>query len=162
MILWDAYLEDPSIPTDPELFVASQPLSGPYVDPWTILAQAEAGRRYRKNVTRIIRRLRRELKQEIRRTEALTSQGRSLSALIRLHDARFSPLGLYITAHRAERPDLAELLRFGAIAQHKSCPLYRAASLALLPAKFYPMVEHHRSLDDQITAEMRLETASCN
>lgn len=69
MILWDAYLEDPSIPTDPELFVASQPLSGPYVDPWTILAQAEAGRRYRKNVTRIIRRLRRQLKQEIRRTE---------------------------------------------------------------------------------------------
>ena len=137
-ILWQVSCEDPEIPLDPELFVASQPINAPYADPWTCLALAEAGQRYRLRVRRIIRQLRLELKREIRRAEELVSEGRALAAVLRARDSRLSPLGLYITAQRAGRPDLAERLRSGAVEQHKCCPLYRSASLSLLPAELYP------------------------
>jgi len=138
MILWQVACEDPEVPIDPELFVASQPINAPYADPWTCLALAEAGQRYRHRVRRIIRRLRQELKREIQRAEGLLSEGRALAAVLRTRDARLSPLGLYITAQRAGRPDLAEKLRSGAVEQHKCCPLYRSASLTLLPVELYP------------------------
>ena len=65
------------------------------------------------------------------------SPGTSTCALIRRHDLRISPLGLYITALRAGRADFAQRLRFAAIQQHNYCPLYRPASLALIPAALY-------------------------
>ena len=138
MILWQVACEDPEIPIDPELFVASQPIKASYSDPWSCLALAEAGQRYRQRVRRIIRQLRQELKREIQRAEGLLNEGRSLAALLRARDARLSPLGLYITAQRSGRPDLAEKLRSGAVEQHKCCPLYRSASLTLMPAELYP------------------------
>ncbi len=103
-ILWEAHSEDPTIPLDPELFVASQPLTGTFADPWSSLAQTEAGHRYKQNVRRIIRRLRTELKREIRLTEDLLRQGRTLSMIIGSRNARLSPLGLYIAAQSCGPP----------------------------------------------------------
>jgi hypothetical protein len=143
-ILWQVHSKNPEIPLDPELFVASQPIAAPFGDPWASLARAEAGQRYRQTVRRIIRRLRSELSREVRRAEAELRQGRRLGVLIRRHDLRISPLGLYITAQRAGRADLAQRLRFAAIQQHNCCPLYRPASLALIPAALYPSVAQPR------------------
>ena len=138
-ILWQAQSEDPTIPLDPELFVASQPLTASFADPWSSLAQPEAGHRYKQRVRRIIRGLRNELKREIQLVEKLLRQGRALSTIIGSRNTRLSPLGLYIAAHRAARPDLAGRLRRSAIEQHNCCPLYRSACLAFLPAELYPM-----------------------
>ena len=91
-ILWQVHCENPEIPLDPELFVASQPIAASFGDPWASLAQAEAGQRYRHNVRRIIRRLRSELSREVRRAEDKLRQGHRLRALIRRHDLRISPL----------------------------------------------------------------------
>jgi hypothetical protein len=138
MILWQITSEDQQLPLDPELFVASQPIEAPYADPWSCLALAEAGDRYKLRVRRIIRQLRIELKREVRRAEALISAGKKLPVIMRARDNRLSALGLYITAQRAGRPDLAEKLRSSAVEQHNSCPLYRFASLSLLSAELYP------------------------
>ena len=43
MILLQVSMEDPEIPVDPELFVASQPIHGPFADPWNTLALEAAG-----------------------------------------------------------------------------------------------------------------------
>ncbi len=161
-ILWEVHFQDPTIPLDPELFVASQPLTASFADPWTCLAQPEAGHRYRQSVRRIIRRLRTELKREIRLTEDLLRQGRVLSMIIGSGDARLSPLGLCIAAHQAARPDLAGRLRAGAIAQHNCCPLYRSACLAFLPAELYPMEAPCRSVEAKGTYELRREIGSYN
>ena len=48
LCLWQAHADDPALPLDSELFVASQPLVGSLGDPWVELTQVEAGRRYRK------------------------------------------------------------------------------------------------------------------
>jgi hypothetical protein len=79
------------------------------------------------------------LDREVRRAEGLVSEGRSLACVLRLRDARLSALGLYITAQRAGRPDLADRLRLGAIEQHRGCPLYRPATRTLLPVELYPV-----------------------
>jgi hypothetical protein len=159
MVLWQVTCENPEIPIDPELFVASQPLEGSFADPWSCLAREEAGRRYKLRVRRIIRQLRLELWREIRRAEALVSHGKKLSLLLGGRDSRLSPLGLYITAHRAGRPDLAEKMRPGAIEQHRCCPLYRAASLSLLPAELYPFDDAGAPRvhsDGQLTAHRKI------
>ncbi len=147
-ILWETHCEDPTIPLDPELFVASQPLSATFADPWSSLALPEAGQRYRQNVLKIIRRLRNELKRELRLVENLVLQGRALRMLISSQNARLSPLGLYLAAHRASRPDLASKLRQRAMEQHDCCPLYRSACLALIPAELYPMEVASRCGDE--------------
>ncbi len=139
LVLWDVHTRNPEFPLDPELFVASQPIASPFSDPWKTLADAQAGVRYRCNIRRIVRNLRGELKREIRRAEALLREGRRLSCVLRMSGARLSPLGLFITAHRAGRPDLAERLRPRAVRQHRCCPLYRAATIGLLPAEVYPV-----------------------
>lgn len=144
-ILWQAHQEDPDLPLDPELYVASQPLSVPFVEPWLSLAHPEAGRRYRRRVHRIVRQLQSELKREIRRAEEMVRGGQGLATVVRCRDQRLSPLGLFITAHRAGRPDLACRLRAGVIAQHQSCPLYRLASRSLLTAGLYPVNDSTRS-----------------
>lgn len=161
-ILWEVQFEDPTIPLDPELFVASQPLTSSFADPWSSLAQPEAGHRYRRSVRRIIRRLRTELKREIRRAEDLLRQGRALSTIIGSQDARLSPLGLYIAAHRADRPDLAGRVRPGAIEQHNCCPLYRSACLAFLPAELYPMEATNRNVEAKGNYKLPREIGSCN
>jgi|GEM_PF-1053682 len=161
-ILWEVHFEDPTIPLDPELFVASQPLTASFADPWTCLAQPEAGYRYRQSVRRIIRRLRTELKREIRLTEDLLRQGRALSMIIGSRDARLSPLGLYVAAHQAARPDLAGRLRAGAIEQHNCCPLYRSACLAFLPAELYPMEAPNRSVEAKGSYELPRVIGSYN
>lgn len=162
MILWQTHHNNLDIPLDPELFVASQPIAAPFGDPWTSLARAEAGQRYRQNIRRIIRRLRGELRREVRRAENELRQGRGLRALIRGHDPRISPLGLYITAQRAGRADLAQRLRPAAIEQHNCCPLYRPASIALIPAALYPSVELHRVIPASETHESPRKLASLN
>jgi hypothetical protein len=144
-ILWQAHQEDPDIPLDPELYAAAQPLSAPFADPWLSLAHPEAGLRYRRRVHRIIRQLRAELRREIGRAEGMVQGGRGLATVVRCRDRRLSPLGLFITAHRAGRPDLAAQLRAGVIAQHQSCPLYRLASRSFLPAGLYPVAASTQS-----------------
>jgi hypothetical protein len=161
-VLWQVHNNNPEIPLDPELYVASQPIAAPFGDPWTSLARAEAGQRYRQNVRRIIRRLHSELSREVRRAEEQLRKGRELSVLIRRPGPRISPLGLYITAHRAGRADLAQRLRLAAIEQHNCCPLYRPASLALIPAALYPSVEQHRVPPVNETHESPRMMASLN
>ncbi len=161
-ILWEVHSKDSSIPLDPELFVASQPLSAAFADPWTCLAQPEAGHRYRQSVRRIIRRLRAELKRELRRAQGLLRQGRALSMIIGSRDGRLSPLGLYIAMHQADRPDLAGRLRAGAIEQHHCCPLYRSACLAFLPAELYPMKATSPSVETKVSYELPREIGSYN
>jgi hypothetical protein len=139
LVLWEANCRDRELPLDPELFVASQPVNRSFADPWASLAHPLAGERYARRVRRIIRQLRSELKQEVVRAEELMQHGHGLGRFLKTRSARFSPLGLYITAFRAGRPDLADQLRQGVIQQHNCCPLYRSACRSLLPAKHYPI-----------------------
>jgi hypothetical protein len=138
--LWQAHTSDPfRVPIDAELFVASQPISERFPDPWSALAQSESVRRYRRRIRQIVRQLRNELTTEVRRAEKLIRQGRRLEELFATKDGRISPLGCYITALRAGRPDVAFLFARAACEQHRSCPLYQQCSLALLPAAYYPL-----------------------
>lgn len=139
MCLWQAQVDDPTIPLDSELFVASQPICGALGDPWVELTQVEAGWRYRLQVRRIIRHLRAELTREVRRAERMMAGEAPVSAASLSRDQRLSPLGCYIAAHRMGRADLAGLFAQGAVEQHRGCPLYRPASLSLLPAESYPI-----------------------
>ncbi len=137
--LWDVHAQDPlRVPLDAELFVASQPISVTFADPWTELAQPEAARRYRSRVRRIVHQLGSELGREVHRAERLIRRGGEMSAVLSLQDARLSPLSCFIVAQRAGRAELAVRFAAAAAAQDRSCPLYRSASLALIPADFYP------------------------
>jgi len=137
--LWDAHAQDPlQVPLDPELFVASQPISGAVADPWTELTEPEAARRYRSRVRRIVSRLSWELKREVRRAERLIRRGCELGAVLNAKDGRLSALGSFIVARRAGRADLAARFAAATAAQHRSCPLYRSASVTLIPPDFYP------------------------
>ena len=137
--LWQVHREDKRIPLDPELFIASQPLSESFVDPWLVLAHHDAGRRYKKQVRSIIRQLRAELRREVSRAETQVRGGKQLTTVLLSPDQRLSPLGRFIMAHRAGRLELAERFRSGAIEQHHCCPLYRAACRHFLAPEFYPI-----------------------
>ena len=57
-ILVQLHQEDPTLPLDPELYVAVQPIAAPgaaFDDPWVGLTQAAAARRYRKRVREMVR-----------------------------------------------------------------------------------------------------------
>jgi len=150
--LWEVHAQDPlRIPLDAELFVASQPISTAFADPWTELSGPEAARRYQSRVRRIVRRLGSELRREVRRAERLIRRGCEMSAVLNVQDGRLSPLGCFVVARRAGRADLADRFAAAAAAQHRSCPLYRSASLALIPADFYP--------DENLALEHQPETA---
>jgi hypothetical protein len=137
--LWEAHVDDPArMPLDPELFVASQPISVPFADPWTELAHPGSARRYRSAVRRIIRVLRSELKREVLKAERLIGKGFAIEDVVGRNQRRLSPLARYIVAQRAGRDDLADRHAAAAANQHRSCPLYRIAVLALLPAESYP------------------------
>src|SRR5205814_5348906 len=105
--LWQAQVDDPQLPLDSELFVASQPLSDALSDPWSELTQPEAARRYRSQVRRIIRGLRSELKREVESAERSIRQHRQLGSALPVRHSRLSSLGCYIALHRACRADLA-------------------------------------------------------
>jgi len=136
--LWQAHAEAPaSVPLDAELYVASQNISSRFANPWFDLARPEAIRRYRSRVNQIVRQLRAELKKEIRRAERAIRRGDAIHEVLKPGGRRVSPLGCYITALRADRADLAERFLGSAALQHQSCPLYRVASSALIPAEHY-------------------------
>lgn len=139
LCLWQAHVDDPALPLDSELFVAAQAMTGSLGDPWVDLTQVEAGRRYRVQVRRIVKRLRRELRREVRRAERLIAEGGRLIVSSLSQDGHLSPLGCYIAADRAGRADIAESFAGAALEQHNSCPLYRVASLSLLPPDRYPI-----------------------
>ena len=132
---------DTSIPHDPELFVASQPMRSYYADPWVEIATPAAAQLYRSRVAEIVRVLRRELRAEVRYAESQVASGRRIANVLAIPSRRVSPLGCYIVAHRASRPILAKRFVDAAVAQHGSCPLYRQASLKFLPAELYPVPE---------------------
>lgn len=136
--LWQAHVENPELPLDSELFVASQLISSTLSDPWSELTQPEAARRYRSQVRGIIRRLRRELKREVTLAEQSIRKQRPPCTAVLVPNRRLSPLGCYIAAHRCGRADLADRFIAAAAEQHRSCPLYQQASAALLPVKLYP------------------------
>jgi hypothetical protein len=155
-ILVQLHQEDPTLPLDPELYVAVQPVCGPdagFDDPWVRLTQAAAVRRYRRRVHEMIRSLRTELRSEVRFAERRISGGETIGKVLLSSHQRLSPLGCYIVAIRAERSDLGERFRLEAVKQHRSCPLYRAASRQLLPPQFYPVRE--RSADEELVAMTR-------
>jgi hypothetical protein len=137
--LWEAHAKDPvRIPLDPELFVAAQPISAPLSAPWTELAHPESARRYRSAVRRIVRQLRAELRRELITAERSIREGLGIESVLDRKTRRLSSLGAYILAQRAGRTDLTERFAADAAAQHRSCPLYRAVSLAFIPAECYP------------------------
>jgi hypothetical protein len=136
--LWQTHMNDPALPLDSELFVASQPINGSFSDPWVELTQVEAGRRYRTKVRRIVHRLGRELKREVARAEQILSENvRSTFAWL-AHNRHLSPLGCYIAAQRMGRADIADRFALLALEQHQACPLYQLASRSLLSADLYP------------------------
>jgi len=133
-VLLQVHCADPDrVPLDPELFVAAQPRSLLFEDPWTGLAADESARRYLRRVRRIVRGLREELRAEVRWAERRVRRGDSIATVLSSRGSRLSPLGRFLVAARAGRPDLAKRFEASARAQHRSCPLYRQASLGLLP-----------------------------
>jgi hypothetical protein len=152
-LLVQLHQDEPTIPLDPELFVAVQPDDTAFNDPWNELIQPVAVRRYRDRLRGIIRRLRAELRGEVRSAERRICRGDAIDTVFVSRGSRISPLGCYIVAVRAGCDDLAERFRVEAVKQHRSCPLYRQASLALLPVERYPVGE--RSVDEELVALTR-------
>ncbi|RUL88873.1 hypothetical protein [Tautonia sociabilis] len=136
--LIQAHGTDRRLPLDPELFVASQPASDALADPWGDLVGALPIRRYRRRVRDIVRRLREELRGEIRLMIGRARRGQSLELQIKFGGPGLSPLGRYVAARRINREDLAEAIREAALRQHEGCPLYRLACRGLLTEGDYP------------------------
>jgi hypothetical protein len=152
-LLVQLHQADPRLPVDPELYVAVQPAGETFDDPWVALTEAAAVGRYRSQVRAMIRTLRAELLAEIRHTEQRVAAGHPLGTVLLAPSQRLSPLGRYIMARRAGCIGLSERFREGAAEQHRSCPLYRAASLDLIPPEHYPVAE--RSVDEEFGAMKR-------
>ena len=155
--LWAAHAADPvEIPLDAELFVASQPIAVPFADPWSELTPPDAARRYRSQLRRIVRRLRAELKREVARAETLIERGRAICDVLKA-DGRISALACLIVTLRAGRADLAAGFSGGAVAQHRACPLYRRASVGLLPGDLYPVESYSAVQQVEYYSEPRAE-----
>ena len=133
--------EDPAIPVDPELFVASQPAASPLDDPWQVLTQPSSTRRYLGRIRKIVRALRQELRGEVRRGEARLRQGACMESVLEAGADRLSPLGRILLATRLGRPDLAEPWQAAARDQHDACPLYAQAWRDLQPDDAYPVAD---------------------
>lgn len=128
----------PTVPIDPEMFVAVQP-SRAWSDPWADLAEGPAFRRYRRHVRAVVAQLREEIRGEVRAAERRLRRGASLEAVLSDLGGALSPLGRYAVALRAGDDGLAERHRPEAERQHRSCPLYRQACRAILPDDAYPL-----------------------
>jgi hypothetical protein len=136
--LWQAHVDDPQLPLDCELYVASQVINESLSDPWSELAQPAAARRFRARVHRIVGRLRRELSKELRLAERIIRKEGEIGIMGLPSSNRISPLGYYIAAHRAGILNLAARFAAAAAEQHRSCPLYQIASIPFLSADLYP------------------------
>lgn len=136
--LYQACQDDPALPLDPELYVASQRVEPRWGDAWAELVGQVPARRYRRRVHRIIISLRAELNREVRKAEVRVRRGASVETVLLPSNRALSPLGCFIVAQRAGRDDLAGRFRHLAEDQHRSCPLYRHACRALLPGDLYP------------------------
>jgi hypothetical protein len=152
-ILVQLHQDDPTIPLDPELFVAVQPDGTAFDDPWIGLVQPSAARHFRQRVRGMIRGLRTELRGEVRSAERRIGRGEELGTVLLMRSSQMSPLGCFIVAIRAGSDELADCFRVEAMKQHRSCPLYRQASLPLLPAECYPV--RQRSFDEELVALTR-------
>lgn len=139
--LWQAHVEDPQLPLDCELYVASQVINESLSDPWSELAHPAAARRFRVRVLRIIRRLRCELSRELRLADRVIGEKGKIGIMTLPVNKRISPLGYYIAAQRAGIPELADRFAAAAAEQHRSCPLYQYASIPFLSADLYPAEE---------------------
>lgn len=138
--LWQVHVKEPDqIPLDPELYVASQDISGQFSDPWAELAGPRAARRYRSRVRRIIEDLRTGIKKEVRFAERAIQKGHEISIVLKKKPGRLSHLGCYIVARRAGRVDLANRFAAAAIEQHRFCPLYRLACREFIPVDLFPV-----------------------
>lgn len=153
-MLYRVHREDPSIPLDPELYVASQSVAATLPDPWAEIAQSSSARRYRRRVRRIIWTLRCELRAEIRLARRKIDRGGNIAKVLLSKNELLSPLSRFIVARKAGRDDLAERLRPEAEDQHRICPLYRQASCVLLPSAFYPV-------PDQDDGDDLIESMDC-
>ena len=138
-LLFDAREGDDLLPIDPELFVRAQPMESPYPDPWRELTDPAALTRYRHGVETIVSRLRAELAREVGRAERQIGAGQPIGKVLSSKSGWLSALGRLIVARRAGRFALARRFFPDAVTQHQSCPLYRLASLNLLPAEDYPV-----------------------
>ncbi len=139
--LIEAHRSTPWLPVDPELFVACQPASSSPSDPWAHLATEDATQRYLTRVKRMVRRLRREIRGEVELAEEKLKLGISPEEVLRMKSRAISPLGRFLVAMRANRPDLAERFRVDAEEQHAACPLYRVACRRLISEESYPVVD---------------------
>lgn len=137
--LMELHRLDPSLPADPELFVATLTRRGRKADPARDLNRVDALARYRRRVRRIVRHLRSEVLTELRWVEARLTLGRPLDGILAEGSPHLSPLGRYIAARRHGRADLACLLQSAARRQHLACPLYQQACRGLLPRGGYPV-----------------------
>lgn len=164
-LLWDLHRADPWVPLDPEFFVASQNL-GPSIDPWRELVLPSAARRYRSQVHRIVRQLRRELRTEVRRGERQLMNGLDIEEIVLISQLRISPLGRFVLALQMGRPDLAELIRPAAEDQQRACPLYGRALATLVPSGVTvdatPIEEQVEELGAEFTPSRRRFFASGN
>jgi len=138
--LWRAHHDDPSVPADPEFFVASQPMDQPYPDPWLELTAPAALAGYRRRVREVVKGLRRELGNEVAYAGRRVAAGAGLTRVLS-SPGRLSPLGRYIIARSNGRPALADRFSAAAAEQHRACPLYRQAAEAFLPAGDYPFTD---------------------
>lgn len=128
---------DSIIPLDPELFIAAQTErngSSPFME----ADVNKAIDRYKGAILRTIRKLRQELTEELKRLSTASLRGLTVERLVRSSSRRFTPLSLYIHAHRMNREDLANELVSQVLEQHEHCPLYRFASSQWLDEGRYP------------------------
>ena len=132
---------NPSLPVDPELFVASQSFGSTFPDPWSELTGVESIRRFRDRVEWIVRALREELTDEVNVAEKRIAGGQSILKVLGTASRRISPLARYIVAFRASRQRLTLRLLEDAKSQHHACPLYRQASSSLIAVEHYPVIE---------------------
>lgn len=149
---------DPSLPIDPELFVACQ-LEGTSTkrraDPWGELVHARATVRYRRQIQRMIRSLRGELRAELRLIDQRCRQGVPLERLLTEPNPRISALARFIMAYRCSGEEVLASLRGSVRQQHDACPLFRQVSDSFLPPHVYPVPEHLVALDaSQLSAPL--------
>jgi hypothetical protein len=136
--LLHAHQADPDLPLDPELFIASQPSRPGLADPWGDLTRPGSIERYRSRVRKLVGRLRRELRTEIRWARRRLDKGVALETVLAARNLSLTPLVRYILAMQEMREDLAAHFVEPALRQHDNCPLYKLACEGMLPTSTYP------------------------
>ena len=149
-LLLQTHLDDEAVPLDPELYVASQSKRSRELSPWFDLATPAAAKCYVRCVRKIVRSLRKEIQSEIDRAEEKIGEGESVYHVLMKPDPKLSGMTRYLLAHRFRRPALANRFLHEAVAQHRSCPLYKQATCEMLSRDLYPdesMLERCRFYD---------------